>query len=567
MERFLRQVPLVVSGVFLAVFAAFSLPGHALAQEHIPLYEVTITPERDGSLSITEFISYDFARNWRHGITRDIPTAHEQESSAFYKSRYIAIEDLTTEMDGAPIPFTAEEDGDSLFIKVGDPYKTVTTEHSYTLTYVAAGALHYFDASPPELYWDAIGDQTPVEVAKAVVIINDEHQLLSGVGSCYVGTAGSQTPCGEPTTATGTYRYELTNLAPYHGVTVAYAYKEAAVPIVVREQLKIWLVAIPGFLVIVLAFAAVMYRFKTAFRTGRTIIAQYEPYEHFKPMYTGMLFDDRLDPQDITACIIYLAEQGYIKIKRTEAKVLYFFEVTDYELSLMRSPDAALSRFQRDVLDLLFEQPAAGATTSLSALKNNQSKQRENQKLLTRMRADLKKDLIDQGFFQRISFEELRPYVIGGALVAAVSWLFFVPLSILAVALVVLAVVFARRRTRKGYEALDHLKGFRMFLSVTEAERYTFHNAPEKSPEQFMEFLPYAVAFGVEQAWAEVFKDVTIPEPTWYESTTPGSFSATNLTSSVGAFSTAFASSSGSSGSTGGGSVGGGGGGGSVGSW
>jgi uncharacterized membrane protein len=121
----------------------------------------------------------------------------------------------------------------------------------------------------------------------------------------------------------------------------------------------------------------------------------------------------------------------------------------------------------------------------------------------------------------------------------------------------------------KGYEALDHLKGFREFLSVTNKERFAFHNAPKKNPTQFMEYLPYAIAFGVEEKWSDIFKDMTIPNPEWYDGGAAHSFSATNLTTSLGAFSTAFAVSSGSKGSasSGGGSVGGGGGGGGGGSW
>ena len=83
-----------------------------------------------------------------------------------------------------------------------------------------------------------------------------------------------------------------------------------------------------------------------------------------------------------------------------------------------------------------------------------------------------------------------------------------------------------------------------------------------------MQYLPYAIAFGVEQEWSEAFKSITIPNPEWYDGGSTSSFSATNLTTSLGAFSTAFASSSGSSGGSGGsGSVGGGSGGGGGGSW
>ena len=91
-------------------------------------------------------------------------------------------------------------------------------------------------------------------------------------------------------------------------------------------------------------------------------------------------------------------------------------------------------------------------------------------------------------------------------------------------------------------------------------------------PEQFMEYLPFAIAFGVEKQWAKAFEDITIPNPDWYDGGSVGSFSAMNFTSSIGAFSSSIASSSVSSssssgGSSGGGFSGGGGGGGGGGSW
>ena len=119
----------------------------------------------------------------------------------------------------------------------------------------------------------------------------------------------------------------------------------------------------------------------------------------------------------------------------------------------------------------------------------------------------------------------------------------------------------------KGYEALNHLEGFKLFLTVTDKERFEFHNAPAKSPQLFMEYLPYAIALGVEKEWAKVFSDITIPQPDWYSGGSVAAFSATDFTSDISAFSSSFSSSSGTSGSSGGGGVGGGGGGGGGGSW
>jgi uncharacterized membrane protein len=135
---------------------------------------------------------------------------------------------------------------------------------------------------------------------------------------------------------------------------------------------------------------------------------------------------------------------------------------------------------------------------------------------------------------------------------------------------IVSLVVLQERRTAKGYEAQNYLQGFKDFLTVTDADRFAFHNAPGLSPQQFMEYLPYAIAFGVEKEWAEVFKDIHIESPDWYISNTKASFNSLALAQNIGSFSRSLsgtAGSTGSTGSSGGGSSGGGSGGGGGGSW
>ena len=98
---------------------------------------------------------------------------------------------------------------------------------------------------------------------------------------------------------------------------------------------------------------------------------------------------------------------------------------------------------------------------------------------------------------------------------------------------------------------------------MTDKERFEFHNAPEKSPELFMEYLPYAIALGVEEKWAKVFEGILIPKPDWYSDGDFANFSALSFTKDIGVFSKTLAansSNSGTEGSSGGGFSGGGGG-------
>jgi uncharacterized membrane protein len=134
--------------------------------------------------------------------------------------------------------------------------------------------------------------------------------------------------------------------------------------------------------------------------------------------------------------------------------------------------------------------------------------------------------------------------------------------------------------TRAGRQLLDKVDGFKMFLTAVDGHRLNTMAPPDKTPALFERFLPYALALGVENAWAEQFTAVLAAagqasgsySPSWYSGAALGAFTASSFASSFGSsFSSAVSSSSvapgSSSGSGGGGSSGGGGGGGGGGGW
>jgi hypothetical protein len=134
--------------------------------------------------------------------------------------------------------------------------------------------------------------------------------------------------------------------------------------------------------------------------------------------------------------------------------------------------------------------------------------------------------------------------------------------------------------TLLGRRIMDRLEGFRMYLSKAEAHRLRVLHPPEKTPELFEKYLPYALALDVEHAWSEQFSDVLAAagedgraySPAWYSGSSFRNLGSSGFASSLGsAFSGAIASSStapgSSSGSGGGGSSGGGGGGGGGSGW
>ncbi|MGI8612120.1 MAG: DUF2207 domain-containing protein [Sphingomicrobium sp.] len=159
------------------------------------------------------------------------------------------------------------------------------------------------------------------------------------------------------------------------------------------------------------------------------------------------------------------------------------------------------------------------------------------------------------------------------------GWLLPLALPLLGLPLVISAFWWIAAPTREGRAVLDRIAGFRQYLSIAEGERLDRMTPPKETPELFERFLPYAIALGVENRWAERFQNVLAAAAVqgrqqfgWYSGSSspwdnPGSFVGRVGTSLAGAVSAASTAPGSSSGSGGGGSSGGGGGGGGGGGW
>jgi hypothetical protein len=181
------------------------------------------------------------------------------------------------------------------------------------------------------------------------------------------------------------------------------------------------------------------------------------------------------------------------------------------------------------------------------------------------------------------------PFVVGECLgLGMLIWSCGLAVTAIIAAAIAINVIFhhlLKAPTLAGRALMDRVEGFKMFLTAVDADRMQMMTAPNRTPQLFERFLPYAFALGVEHAWAQQFSQVLAQaatadasgsgasySPSWYSGASFSSFSATSFASSFSSsFSSAVSSSStapgSSSGGGGGGSSGGGGGGGGGGGW
>jgi len=107
--------------------------------------------------------------------------------------------------------------------------------------------------------------------------------------------------------------------------------------------------------------------------------------------------------------------------------------------------------------------------------------------------------------------------------------------------------------TRGGRSLMDALEGFRMYLGTAERHRLEALTPPERTPELFEKYLPYAVALDVENRWAAQFSDVLRGAgrgaagyaPAWYHGSAWRAMGPAGFAASIGgSFGSAIASSS-----------------------
>jgi hypothetical protein len=102
-----------------------------------------------GAARIVEVIDYDFGSQARHGIFRDVPGLDPAEP-------------VQVASPSAPAQVETTGTAHQTRLRIGDPERTVTGRHRYTIGYRLPGV-----APGGRLAWDAVGTSWPVGIAGA----------------------------------------------------------------------------------------------------------------------------------------------------------------------------------------------------------------------------------------------------------------------------------------------------------------------------------------------------------------------------------------------------------------
>jgi hypothetical protein len=553
---------LISTILFLAL-----IPTSVMAQERIKNFVVDMRVNTDGSVDITETITYDFGTQQRHGIYREIPLIKENEEK---KKFIMKVTDFSvTDAEGAVREFQNESKRDTLSLKIGDPDRKISGEQVYVISYTVEGALTYFD-NFDEFYWDVTGLdwEVPIENVFVGVRLPETVSIENIDFACYTGTYGDNSGKCTGTVQTENFVSIRTTdtLNPNENISVGVGFPKGNVAVLEPAPYRrawvdylIWgtiaIFALLGNVVLPIRKILQLLKERKNRKSKEQIVsAWFDPPkkkngESFSPAETTAILGNRVNEKPLSGEIVYLAQQGYIKISGENKKNLTL------KLLANKASIDGLTKEQQKLLDAIFSSENEILIKDLSRKSS----------LATKFPGIVKsifEELKSQGMYEK-SPDKLSQK---NALVAFFSMFIGGVVNFIVYSI---AAAKEKRLTDAGIKAYSEAKSLKNFLS-SQKETLEF-----QAEEQlfFERLLPYAVAFGVEEIWIKRFGNVELTSPDWYD----GNLNAMQLgmlgssisraTRSSVSSGSGTSSSGFSSGSSGGGFSGGGGGGGGGGSW
>ncbi len=547
-------------------------------------YRAEFAVDRAGRLRATETITATFPPD-RHGIFRFWDVADRGDEHV----RHVP-EDIQVTRDGRPEPTSLSwQTGHTVRVaRIGDADTLLPAgSHVYVVRYAVDGALAprgqggdtgawvADSASGSALVWDLVpsGWRMPIDRARLSV----DLPVAPDDVACRIGAG--QRPCRVSRDG-ATLDVRATDLAPNTRVAVRAeldlpAPDRSAVPwspswdgVLGRSQ--VWL----GVLLLLVAAGFALGRWWVGRADeedpGRPVM--YAPPEGLGPVQAHYVAHERIPGDALVATLLHQAERGLTRLERVGDKHWRIEGLGTSAQWMEADPVSRMvaTRLGVDTPGHLFE--ADGSVTSGQTL---QAVQKDLGGLAEQW-------AVNDGLVVAVASERRHRVLVVLAAVAGIALALTHPFGATVVAAPALALVIGgaglftvgvgTRRTPRGREVWARSAGFRRLLSTPSAEdRFDF----SARKDAYTAYIPYAVAFGCAEAWAEKYRRTVgeePPHPAWYPVTTSGggwlgghdgglgSFES-SLQSSISAYQATQSSSS--SGGGGGFSGGGGGGGGS----
>lgn len=541
------------------VFAAAACGG-----ERILSFHARIEVGWDGMLDVTETIRVRAEGNEiKHGIFRDFPQLY-QGRWGLMERRPFEVEEITR--NGAAEPFTMERHKAGTRVRIGRADQMIDGgEHTYMLRYRTGRQLLFSDEHD-ELYWNVTGNEWsfPIDEASAEVVLPESIVLLTRKG--FIGPEGSteESEASGPELHVAAFRAGRP-LGQGEGLTVVVTWPPRSLEPAVYEPVpgqfaRDNAATFAGLVVMAMMIGWHLFAWVTVGRdpSPGLIIPQFAPPEGYSPAAVRVLSRMAFDSTCFSAAVMGLAVKGALSIGG-DAKNHRLERAKDANTEQLTPDETALFGRLFAVRDTLELKQSNHETigSGRKQLKKSLMAQLRGSHFSNNLRSWVPGLLLGAVGVGLLAIGApqlpivlfmtvwLSIWSVGtGALVSQVwrsfrdgKWFSALPLALFSIpfvagwffgvfmffmgagplagigivtAVIVNALFFVwiKAPTAHGRRVLDHIDVFKHYLAVAEDDRLAGFTCPEKTPELFEMFLPYAHALGVEQRWSEKFRDV-----------------------------------------------------------
>ncbi|NIL95071.1 MAG: DUF2207 domain-containing protein [Woeseiaceae bacterium] len=565
------------------------LPFVSAADERILEFHSDILVMADGWIEVTETIRVRAEGNRiRRGIYRDFPTEYRDRLGNDY---VVDFDVLSVLRNAAPESFHSQPIRDGVRTYFGSSARYIDAgEHTYVFRYRASRMLGFFE-NHDELYWNVTGVnwEFPIDRASAAVRFAFEVAPPDIATEAYTGAFGyTNRDYNSRLEGDGSIRFETTKpLAPLSGLTIVVGWPKGFVAQPSDFDRLMWLLEDnANLLILAVGFAILLGYYVPVWRHfGRdpdegVLVTRYEPPDGFSPASLRYIRQMYYDDKVMTAAIVNLAVKGYLRIDVEEGSDGFLgIGAEEDEYILVKTEPVghplAMAAGEQELYDELFR-----GRQQIKLVQDNHEKLGDAKSAHSKSLArDYKEHYFKYNGLLNIPAILILVLAIVMSVREGITVTSVFVMVLMAITMIVFAIIM-KRPTMRGRKLLDEMLGFKDYLEIAEKYEMELRNPPEKTPQLFEKYLPFALALGIEQTWSEKFSTVlqqaqqpdgTAYHPSWYN----GSWNNASLRSTTNSLSSSLNSAithsvsppGSSSGGGGGGFSGGGGGGGGGGGW
>ena len=344
--------------VVLVLYFFVFLPIPVFAQEKIDSFDTSIVAHKDGTMTVTENILYDFGADSRHGIFRTIPRV----SRVGDLYRIIEIDFLKTLRDGEDETYEIENRSKESEIKIGDADKTISGKHNYIIIYRVKNGIGSNYETHDEIYWNATGNEWEIPIERASLRISTDFGINPLESICFTGPASSKF---QNCQVNGNSISTTDILNPYQGLTTVTKFPvntfpkselRTSEPVFDPDFLNLLKFYIPILLVlnILVGPYLLFWYFKnhSKKRLGSPAV-NFDIPKNISPLEAGIIDNAKLEKNDVIATIFDLAIRKYLKIEEVKIAKTLRPDETDYKVIKLKDSEG-LNSFEAALFSRLF---------------------------------------------------------------------------------------------------------------------------------------------------------------------------------------------------------------------